>query len=117
MVSWKLAADPVRWYLRDGAVRWYGGPERIGEVDVVSKPLVAGRPVSLPPSFHRVGRVRLDRLTLTRYASKQPMRIWFHTLGAIPTGFGSPGVVLDGPREAPPRPTAGIGIGQAEVVR
>ncbi len=117
VVSWKLAADPVRWYLRDGAVRWYGGPERIGEVDVVSKPLVAGRPVSLPPSFHRVARVRLDRLTLTRYVSTQPMRIWFHTLRAIPTGFGSPGVVLDGPREAPPRVPAGVSVGPAEVVR
>jgi 4-amino-4-deoxy-L-arabinose transferase-like glycosyltransferase len=117
VVSWKLAADPVRWYLEDGAVRWYGGPERIGEVDVVSKPLVAGRPVSLPSSFRRVGRVRLDRLTLTRYVSRQPMRIWFHTLREIPTGFGSPGVVLDGPHDAPPRVPAGVYVGQAEVAR
>jgi 4-amino-4-deoxy-L-arabinose transferase-like glycosyltransferase len=117
IVSWKLAADPVRWYLRDGSVRWYGGPERLGEVDVVSKPLVAGRPVSLPPSFHQAGRVRLDRLTLTRYVSTQPMRLWFHTLRAIPTGFGSPGVVLDGPREAPRRLSVGARLAPAEVAR
>jgi hypothetical protein len=45
------------------------------------------------------------------------MRLWFHTLRAIPTGFGSPGVVLDGPREAPPRVPAGVYVGQAEVAR
>ncbi|HEY2055476.1 MAG TPA: glycosyltransferase family 39 protein, partial [Solirubrobacterales bacterium] len=34
IVSWRLAADPVLWYLRDGAVRMYGGVERVGEIDV-----------------------------------------------------------------------------------
>ncbi|MFN8163069.1 MAG: glycosyltransferase family 39 protein [Solirubrobacterales bacterium] len=98
IVTWRLAADPVRWYLRDHALRMYGGQQRIGEVDVVSKPLVAGRPVNLPASFHLVQRLRLDRLTLNRYVSRYPMPIWFHTLRALPTGFGSAAVVLDGPR-------------------
>jgi 4-amino-4-deoxy-L-arabinose transferase-like glycosyltransferase len=102
VVSWKLAADPIRWYLHSHALRMYGGPERIGEVDVVSKPLSAEKPVNLPRSFHPVQRLRLDRLTLTRYVSKHPVKIWFHTLDDLPTGFGSVGVVLDGPRE--PRP-------------
>jgi 4-amino-4-deoxy-L-arabinose transferase-like glycosyltransferase len=100
IVSWKLAADPIRYYLRNGAVRMYGGPERVGEVDLLSKPLVAAHPVNLPPSFHRVERLRLDRLTLTRYVSKRPVRIWFHTLHDLPTGFGDDAVVLDGPRAA-----------------
>ena len=63
IVTWKLAADPVRYYLHDGAVRMYGGEERIGEIDVLRKPLATGQPVNLPPSFHQVGRVRADRLT------------------------------------------------------
>lgn len=65
---------------------------------MVSKPLVAKRPVNLPTSFHLVQRLRLDRLTLTRYVSRYPMPIWFHTLSTPPAGFGSDAVVLDGPR-------------------
>jgi mannosyltransferase len=97
IVMWRLAADPVRWYLRDHSLRWYGGPERVSEVDIVSKPLVAGRPINLPASFHSVRRVRLNRLTLTRYVSRHPIKLWFHTLRALPTGFGAVGVLLDGP--------------------
>jgi mannosyltransferase len=102
IVTWKLAADPVRYYLHDQALRMYGGEERVGEVDVLSKPLAAGRPVNLPPSFHRVTRVRADRLTLLRYVSKHPVRIKFHTLRDLPTGFGANGVLIDGPRSRPP---------------
>jgi mannosyltransferase len=98
IVTWKLAADPVRWYLQDHALRMYGGLERVGEVDVVSKPLVAESPVNLPASFRVAQRLRLDRLTLTRYVSRYPMRIWFHTLRSLPTGFGTDAVVIDGPR-------------------
>jgi mannosyltransferase len=96
IVSWKLAADPIRWYLNNQALRMYGGRERLGEVDVVAKRLAAEKPVNLPPSFHLAQRLRLDRLTLTRYVSRHPVPIWFHTLKALPTGFGSAGVVLDG---------------------
>jgi mannosyltransferase len=97
VVSWKLAADPIRWYLGGQAPRMYGGQERVAEVAVVSKPLVAGRPVNLPPSFHRVQRLRLDRLTLTRYLSRKPMELSFPQLETIPTGFGGNAVVLNGP--------------------
>jgi mannosyltransferase len=96
IVSWKLAADPILWYLGEEGSRMYGGGARIGEVDVLSKPVIAERPVNLPPSFRSVQRLRLDRLTLTRYVSKHPVKIRFHTLDALPTGFGSAGVVLDG---------------------
>ena len=58
IVTWKLAADPVRYYLHDRRVRMYSGEDRISEIDVVSKPLATGLPVNLPPSFHPVGRVR-----------------------------------------------------------
>jgi len=120
IVSWRLAADPVLWYLRDGAVRMYGGVERLGEIDVVGKPLAARRAVHLPPSFRPVQRLHLDRLTLTRYVSRRPLKVKFHVLRALPTGFGVAGVVLDGPRARPPRATnapvgrrARIGIGQS----
>jgi mannosyltransferase len=105
VVSWKLAADPVRWYLHDHAMRMYGGQERVGEVDVVSKPLVGGQVVNLPPSFHLSERLRLDRLTLSRYASDRQVPIPFHILSAIPTGFGTPAVVID----APPAARAALG--------
>jgi hypothetical protein len=101
IVTWKLAADPVRYYLHDQAVRMYGGRERISEVDVLRKPLATGQPVNLPPSFHQVARVRADRLTLIRYVSRLPVRIWFHTLRDLPTGFGEDAVVIDGPRSRP----------------
>jgi mannosyltransferase len=97
VVSWKLAADPVRWYLGGRAPRMYGGRQRVREVDVVSKPLVAEKPVNLPPSFREVQRLRLDRLTLTRYLSRRPMELSFPQLETLPTGFGSNAIVLNGP--------------------
>jgi 4-amino-4-deoxy-L-arabinose transferase-like glycosyltransferase len=98
IVTWKLAADPVRYYLPGRSVRMYGGEERISEVAVLRKPLVTGRPINLPPSFHQVERVRADRLTLNTYVSSQPVRISFHTLRDLPTGFGDDAVLIDGPK-------------------
>jgi mannosyltransferase len=97
VVSWKLAADPIRWYLPGQVPRMYGGRERVREVDVVSKPVAAHRPVSLSPSFREVERLRLDRLTLTRYVSKKPMELSFPQLATLHTGFGVNAVVLNGP--------------------
>ncbi len=96
IVAWKLAADPIVFYLADGSQRLYSGHPPIKEIDVVSKPLVAGRPVPLPRSFRPVERVRLQRLTLTRYVSRRPHPVWFHTLRDLPTGFGRNGVMIDG---------------------
>ena len=97
VVSWKLAADPVRWYLGGQAPRMYGGSERVSEVDIVSKPHLAARPVNLPSSFREVQRLRLDRLTLTRYVSKRAMELRFPQLKTLPTGFGTNAVLLNGP--------------------
>ncbi len=102
IVTWKLAADPVRFYLGGGAVRMYGGEEGIDEIAVLRKPLATGKPINLPPSFHQVSRVRADRLTLNTYVSKFPVRIPFHILHDLPTGFGDDAVLIDGPRSRPP---------------
>jgi mannosyltransferase len=100
IVSWKLAADSIRWYLADESLRMYGGAERVGEVDILSKPVSAGRPVNLPRSFRLVQTVRLDRLTLSRYVASHPVRLRFQTLDALPTGFGVNAVVIDAPPAA-----------------
>ena len=100
IVSWKLASDSIRWYLDDRALRMYGGAERVGEVDVFSKPVSAGQPINLPPSFRLVETVRLYRLTLNRYVSRHPMRLRFQALDALPTGFGENAVVIDAPPAA-----------------
>lgn len=97
IVTWKLAADPVRYYLPAGAARIYGGSVRIREISVLRKPLVTGKPINLPASFHQVERVRVDRLTLNSYASKRPVTVPFKTLHALPTGFGDDAVLVDGP--------------------
>jgi mannosyltransferase len=97
VVSWKLAADPIRWYLPGQVPRMYGGWERVREVDLVAKPRAARRPVNLPPSFHQVQRVRLERLTLLRYLSRKPVLLEFPQLAALHTGFGDNTVVLNGP--------------------
>ncbi|MGE5335895.1 MAG: glycosyltransferase family 39 protein [Nitrososphaerota archaeon] len=97
VVSWKLAADPIRWYLPGNVPRMYGGQERVREVDIVSKPTVSGRPATLDRSFREVQRFRLDRLTLTRYVSQKPMEVNFPQLSSLRTGFGDNAVVLNGP--------------------
>jgi mannosyltransferase len=125
IVLWRLAADPARWYLHDHSLHWYGGPERLTEVDLVSKSIVAagrtptaGWPGNLPASFRQVGRVRLNRLTLIRFVSRHPVKIWNRTLRALPTGFGQVGVLLDGPRVArQPTPAPRLGLGPDQVAR
>ena len=115
IVSWKLAADPLRWYMPGKAPRMYGGTERVGEVDVVSKPVIAPAPANLPPSFRPVQRLRYDRLTLTRYVSRHPMEISSRQLKAVRTGFGRDAIVLDGPFGW--RPSPGVRTRSASVAR
>lgn len=102
IVTWRLAADPIRFYLRDGAERIYSGESPVREIDVISKPVV-GRPAGLPPAFRARERLRLERLTLTRYMSKRIRPVPFHVLRDVRTGFGRNAVVVDGPLP-PPRP-------------
>ncbi len=96
IVSWKLAADPIRFYLRDHALRIYSGETPMREIDVISKSTV-GQPSGLPPSFHPVARVRFERLTLTRYMSNRVHQIPFYALSHLRTGFGVNAVVADFP--------------------
>jgi len=95
IVSWKLAADPLRYYLDDHALRMYSGARPLREIDVVGKSSVE-RPRGVPPAFHPVGRVRFDRLTLTRYLAWRAQDVHFYMLKRIHTGFGSNAVVIDG---------------------
>jgi mannosyltransferase len=96
IVGWKLAADPLRYYLDDGSERIYGGKDPLREIDVIKKPIARKRPVMLPSSFHQYERVRLERLTLIRYRSRRTREVPFHVLRDLATGFGSNAVVLDG---------------------
>jgi len=97
IVSWRLAGDPLRWYLEDGAMHWYGGPERVREVDLVGKRLVADRRANLPPAFRPAGVVRMGRLTIARYLAPRPVMLHLQELATLKTGYAATNVVLDGP--------------------
>lgn len=101
IVTWKLAADPIRFYLDGPSRRAYRGVLPVREIDVVSKPVVARKPPGLPPGFRPVERRRLERLTLIRYLSPRIQQVPFHVLRDARTGFGRNAVVADGPRAAP----------------
>jgi uncharacterized membrane protein len=96
IVTWKLAADPVRFYLQDHALRIYSGDTPMREIDVISKSTV-GYPEGVPPKFHPVARIRFERLTLTRFMSNRTREIPFYVLSHVRTGFGVNAVVADSP--------------------
>jgi uncharacterized membrane protein len=97
IVAWKLAADPIRFYLKGSSERVYSGEIPVREIDVVSKPVVARKPPGLPPGFRPVERRRLERLTLIRYVTPHLRQIPFHVLRDARTGFGRNAVVVDSP--------------------
>jgi len=99
IVTWKLAADPVRFYLRDHSLRIYSGETPIRQLDVIGKSTI-GRPSGVPAGFRPVARVRFERLTLTRYMSSRTRQIPFYVLRRIRTGFGADAVVADSPAGA-----------------
>jgi hypothetical protein len=101
IVTWRLAADPIRFYLDGPSRRAYRGVLPVREIDVVSKPVVARKPPGLPPGFRPVERRRLERLTLIRYVSPRIQQVPFHVLRDARTGFGRNAVVADGPHGAP----------------
>ncbi len=101
IVTWKLAADPVRFYLPDPSQRVYSGDWPLREIDVISKSLEGRAVTGVPRVFHPIARVRFERLTLTRYMSARPREIPFYVLKHVHTGFGFNAVVVDG------RPGAG----------
>ena len=96
IVTWTLAADGVQFYLGHVSRRKYRGKVPIREVDVISKAVVVGRPPNLPPAFHPVERLRLERLTLTRYAASGIHRVPVLVLRDARTGFGRNAVITDG---------------------
>jgi mannosyltransferase len=96
IVGWKLAADPLRFYLDDGSERVYRGEIPLREIDVIKKPIAKRRTVILPQGFHQVERIRLERLTLIRYVSGRVDEIPFPVLRDLRTGFGANGVLVDG---------------------
>ena len=96
IVTWKLAGDPLLHYLGEGALRVWSGETPLREIDVISKPVVARRPVGLPPAFHPVERIRVERLTLIRYVSERSREIPYYLLRDLRTGFGQNAVVADG---------------------
>jgi mannosyltransferase len=98
IVGWKLAADPIRFYLHDHAERVYSGETPLREIDVVSKPVAEGFRADVPREFRPVERVRLDRLTLTRFVARRTHEVPYYRLRNLRTGFGSNGVVVDGLR-------------------
>ncbi|MEX0973572.1 MAG: glycosyltransferase family 39 protein [Solirubrobacterales bacterium] len=96
IVTWTLAADGVQLYLGHPSRRKYRGKLPIREVDVISKAVVVGRPPHLPPAFHPVERLRLERLTLTRYMARHIHRVPTLALRDARTGFGRNAVIVDG---------------------
>jgi mannosyltransferase len=95
IVTWKLAADPLRFYLRDKSERVYSGDWPVREIDVISKSLEGRAVTGVPRAFHPVSRVRFERLTLTRYIAPRTREVPFYVLKKIHTGFGFNAVVVD----------------------
>jgi mannosyltransferase len=95
IVGWELGATAIRFYLPDRSERVFGKlPVR--EIDVASKPRAQGVATGLPKAFHRVERVRVERMTLTRYRASGVHVVPYHLLRGLRTGFGDNGVVADG---------------------
>ena len=114
VVGWRLAADPIAYYLADGALRLYNGTERVREVVLVSKALAA--PAVLRAPFREVERIRLERLTVTRFRAPRPTLLWFHTLRDLPSGFGRDAVLIDGLRGQAAAPDVGLRSGRGASV-
>jgi 4-amino-4-deoxy-L-arabinose transferase-like glycosyltransferase len=96
IVTWTLAVDGVQFYLGHPSRRKYRGKLPIRQVDVISKAVVVGRPANLPPAFRPVERLRLERLTLTRYMASGIHRVPTLALRDARTGFGRNAVIVDG---------------------
>lgn len=114
IVTWTLAADGVQFYLGHPSQREYSGKLPIRQVVVISKAVMMGRPANLPPAFRPVERLRLERLTLTRYVARRLQQVPTLALRNVRTGFGRNAVVTDGMppdsvevREAATRPASG----------
>jgi mannosyltransferase len=99
ILTWKLAADPVRFYLHDRALRVYSGRTPMREIDVIGKSTIT-HVSGIPPTFRPTARIRFGRLTLTRFMSNRTREIPFYMLRKVRTGFGEDAVVADSPGRA-----------------
>ncbi len=69
----------------------------MSEVDVVSgRPPPPGARSALPPSFHRVGRADLARMTVLRYRAARPRRLGWARIAGNFTGYSNNAVLIDG---------------------
>jgi len=106
LVSWKLGAVPLRYYLRGGD--WiHSGAAMVGEVDVVGRPAIVRRAPRLP-GFRLAEQVRVGRLATVRYIAAKPRLLPFGRLESMPTGFGANAVILQGVAKLP-RTFAAVG--------
>lgn len=94
LVSWKLGAVPLHYYLRGGA--WiHAGSARVREIDVVGRPAVERRAPRLP-GFRIAEHLRVGRLATVRYVAPRPRVLPYAWLDSMETGFGKNAVILQG---------------------
>lgn len=99
LVSWKLGAVPLHYYLRGGA--WiHDGQARVREVDVVGRPAVVRAAPHLP-GFRAAQHLRVGRLATVRYIAAEPRLLPYQLLASMPTGFGQNAVILQGTPQLP----------------
>jgi len=99
---WEQGDEPLSFYLGGNQTRvkwkqWRLAPRAVGEVDVVSgRPPPRSARSALPPSFRRVGRVDLGRMTLLRYRAARPRRLGWARIARNFTGYSNNAVLIDG---------------------
>ena len=102
ILVWEQGDEPLSFYLGGNQTRvkwkqWRLAPRAVGEVDVVSgRPPPRAARSALPPSFRRVGRVDLGRMTLLRYRAARPRRLGWARIAANFTGYSNNAVLIDG---------------------
>ena len=103
ILVWEQGDEPLAFYLGGDETRvkwkqWRRAPRAVSEVDVVSgRPPPPGARGALPPSFRRVQRVTLGRMTLIRYRAARPRRLGWGRLVGNFTGYSNNAVLLDRP--------------------
>ena len=98
IVTWRLGADPIRFYLHRGAQRAFGGRAWIDEIDVVRKSSARQLRPYLPGAFREAGLIRQGRLEVLRFRSPRPIEVSIRNLLHLPTGFGVDAVLLEAPQ-------------------
>jgi mannosyltransferase len=103
ILVWEQGDEPLAFYIGAGEARvkpkqWRRAPRAVSEVDVVSgRPPPPGGGSALPPSFRRVQRVTLGRMTLIRYQASRPRRLGWSRIARNFTGYANNAVLIDRP--------------------